>query len=500
MNRDHFAHLRRFVPPAVTVLSTSAGLFLLVGCSVTLPLPPTPAFSVPRAFHATPADAPTVLDNPTAVHSPWWSALGDSQLDTLIDLALRNNRDLRVAKARIDQARALADFDQAVRLPMVGLNQQASRARASRNVDVPVSVTGPPTATARAPALKVAPSTYNSRLRLSLDATYEADLWGRLSHEAHASQQRAAASEHDLQVARLSLTANVITSHRMLKTQQAQAALLEEMVHLGERRLSGLRARVSAGLADDSAPDALQISVADNRAQALRMQERIALGRHALALLCGVAPGALPVPADTTAPAALPAALPTLSDMPSTVLLRRPDVRSAQAQLDAALSDAGAARADFFPTLKLTTGAGTESSALAMLLKPGSAIWSLAAQVSSPLFDGGRRNAQFAAARARLDEAAQHYEGVVLGVLREVEDALTTASALQAQAAQEALAAEAALRRARQAAERADTGMDARLGELELRQAALQRQLSLLDTHAQAFVAQVTLRKVLAQP
>jgi outer membrane protein TolC len=116
------------------------------------------------------------------------------------------------------------------------------------------------------------------------------------------------------------------------------------------------------------------------------------------------------------------------------------------------------------------------------------------------LFDGGRRDAQFAAAKARLDEAAQHYEGVVLGVLREVEDALTTASALQAQAAQEALAADAALRRARQAGEGADAGMDACLGELELRQAALQRQLSLLDTHTQAFVAQVTLRKVLAQP
>jgi multidrug efflux system outer membrane protein len=188
-----------------------------------------------------------------------------------------------------------------------------------------------------------------------------------------------------------------------------------------------------------------------------------------------------------------------LSDVPSTVLLRRPDVRSAQAQLDAALSDAGAARADFFPTLKLTTGAGLESSALAMLLKPGSAIWSLAAQVSLPLFDGGRRDAQFAAAKARLDEAAQHYEGVVLGVLREVEDALTTASALQAQAAQDALAADAALRRARQAGERADAGMDARLGELELRQAVLQRQVTLLDAHAQAFVAQVTLRKVLAQ-
>jgi multidrug efflux system outer membrane protein len=188
-----------------------------------------------------------------------------------------------------------------------------------------------------------------------------------------------------------------------------------------------------------------------------------------------------------------------LSDVPSTVLLRRPDVRSAQAQLDAALSDAGAARADFFPALKLTTGAGLESSALAMLLQPGSAIWSLAAQVSLPLFDGGRRDAQFAAAKARLDEAAQQYEGVVLGVLREVEDALTTASALQAQAAQDALAADAALRRARQAGERADAGMDARLGELELRQAALQRQVTLLDAHAQAFVAQVTLRKVLAQ-
>jgi NodT family efflux transporter outer membrane factor (OMF) lipoprotein len=493
-------HRRRFVSPALPVLSTFAALFLLAGCSVAPPLPTAPRFSVPPAFHAKPEDATPLHETPTAVDSPWWSALGDPQLNTLIDLALHNNRDLRAAKARIDQARALADFDQAARLPVIGLNPQASRARQSSNVDVGASVTVPSTATAAAPELIVTPTTYNSRVGLSLDATYEADLWGRLSLEAHASQQRAAASEHDLQAARLLLAANVITSHQMLQTHQAQAALLEEIVHLGERRLRGLQARVSAGLADGAALDALHISVADARAQAQRMQERIALDRHALALLCGVAPGALPVPEGATAPAAVPSPLPTLSDVPSTVLLRRPDVRSAQAQLDAALSDAGAARADFFPTLKLTTGAGLESSALAMLLKPGSAIWSLAAQVSLPLFDGGRRDAQFAAAKARLDEAAQNYERVVLGVLREVEDALTTASALQAQAAQEALAADAALRRARQAGERADAGMDARLGEIELRQAALQRQLSLLDTHAQAFVAQVTLRKVLAQP
>lgn len=494
-------HYHRVASAALPVLSACTALLLLAGCSVAPPLPtaPTPNVVVPPAFHAAPTDATPLRDDPTAADSPWWSALGDPQLDTLVDMALQNNRDLRAAKARIDQARALADFDQAARLPMLGLNPQASRAQASTNVDAGVSLAFPSSAVA-APAASVTPATHNARVRLPLDATYEADLWGRLSHAAQASQQRAAANALDLQAARLSLAATVVTSHQMLQTHQAQAALLQEIVSLGERRLRGLQARVSNGLADGAALDALQISVADARAQALRMQERVALDRHALALLCGVAPGALPVSQGLAATDATPPPLPTLSDLPSTVLLRRPDVRSAQAKLNAALSDAGAARADFFPTLKLTTGAGLESSALATLLQPGSAIWSLAAQISLPLFDGGRRDAQFAATKARLDEAAQHYEGVVLQVLREVEDALTSAAALQTQAAQEALAVDAAIHRAGRSGQRADAGMDARLGEVELRQAALQRKLSLLDTQAQAFVAQVTLRKVLAQP
>lgn len=493
-------HQRRFVPMAQLVPSTFVAMYLLAGCSATPPLPPAPAFSVPPAFDATPADATALRDRPMAVDSPWWSALGDPQLNTLIDLALHNNRDLRVAKARIDQARALADFDQAAQLPVLGLNQQANRTRASRNVETGVSVTVPSNAATTASSLSVTPNTYNSRVRLSLDATYEADLWGRLSHDARASQQRAAASEQDLQAARLSLAAHVIISHQMLRTHEAQATLLEEIVQLGERRQRGLQARVAVGLADYAALDALHISVADIRSEARRMRERIALGRHALALLCGVAPRELPMSEGSSALDAVASPLPTLSDVPSTVLMRRPDVRSAQARLDAALSDAGSARADFFPTLKLTTSAGLESSALAMLLKPGSGIWSLAAQVSLPLFDGGRRHARFAAAEARLNEAAHQYEGVVLRVLHEVEDALTTASALQDQAAQEALATDAASRRAQRAQERADAGMDSRLGELELRQVALQRKLSLLDAQAQAFVAQVTLRKVLAQP
>lgn len=475
---------------------------MLAGCAVAPPLPVVSTLAVPPAFHAAPKGTATstaaLPDAPAADAPPWWSALDDPQLNTLVDLALKNNRDLRIAKARIDQARALADVDQAARGPALGLNPQASRSRASSNTSAGVSVAST-SATAAAPAVSVTPNTYHSRVRLPLEAAYEADLWGRLSHAAQASQQRAAASALDLQAARQSLAAAVITSHQMLQTHHAQAALLQDVVHLSERRLHGLQARVSVGLVDGAALDALHIGLADARAQAQRTQERVALDRHALALLCGVAPGALPVPLGVDAFAPLPA-LPTLSDIPSSVLLRRPDVRSAQAQLDAALSDMGAARADFFPTLKLTTGAGLESSALAMLLQPGSAIWSLAAQISVPLFDSGRRNAQFAAAQARLDEAAQRYEGTVLQVLREVEDALTSASALQAQVAQETLARDAAMHRARHARQRADAGMDARLGEVELQQAALQRQLSLLDLQAQAFVAQTTLRKVLAQP
>lgn len=471
-------------------------LLALAGCATPPDLPPIPAVDAPEAFHAQ-----AMADGPPArpgMAGSWWRALGDPQLEQLVATALANNRDLLAGKARIDQARALAALDQSARQPSLSLNPQAGRSRSSDNVDAGVSITSPG---GSLPPLNVTPSTYQTRWRLPLEATYEPDLWDRLSLTAQASVQRIQASEQDLELARQALVASVVSSHHLLGVHRAQQALLQEIVLRDERRLNALQAKLAAGLADGTELATLQIEAASTRSRLRQSQEQIDLDLHVLALLCGTSAGRLSAPPPPALdPGERLARLPMLADLPARVLERRPDVRSTQARLAAELSELGAARAEFFPSLRLTGQSGLESAALSQLLDSGSLIWSLAAQIDIPLLDGGRRDARFAAARARLDEAARLHENTVLQALREVEDALVSAGSRQAQVAQEQMATEAAERLARQASERADAGLGTSLRAMERQQAALQQRLALLDVQGQAFVARITLLKVLAYP
>lgn len=472
-----------------------ASLLGLGACAAPPQVPTVPVIEPPPTFLAQgEADSALVA----ATGSPWWRSLGDSQLDQLIDLALANNQDLHAARARMDQARALAALDESGQRPSLNLGPQVSRTRASDHVDAGVSVSPPAGGVS---SLSITPDTYNTRWRLPLEASYEPDLWERLSLTAQASTKRLRASEQDLELARQSLAASVVSSYHLLGVHLRQLALQHEIRELEERRLQARQARQAAGLADGADVASLQADMASTQIRLRQIQEQVALDRHLLALLCGVQPHALPpVVAEGHDLQDQLARLPLLADLPARVLQRRPDVRAAQARLDAALADLGVARAEFLPSLRLTGGTGLESSALSQLLQSGSLIWSLAAQINLPLFDGGRRDAQFAAARALLDEAARAHEASVLRALREVEDALVSAGAQQARVQQQWLAVQAAERLTRSASDRADTGLDTRARAMERQQAALQQRQNLLDAQGQALIARVTLLKVLAHP
>lgn len=469
-------------------------LLTLTACTTAPVLPPVPSVDPPPAFLTQLPEGSVRAASGQPGH--WWMSLGDGQLDRLIAMALANNQDLRVGKARIDQARALAALDQSARRPSLSLNPQSRRTRASENVDAGVNIATP--SGAQAP-LNVTPSTYQTRWALPLEASYEPDLWARLELTARASAQRLQAHEQDQELARQSLMASVVSSYHLLGVHRSQATLLQDIRQQHESRMAALQARFDAGLGDASELAGLQIEMASNQVLLQQSQEQAELDLHVLALLCGVSPGALPSIADGD-PGAQLARLPLLADLPTQVLQRRPDVSSARNRLDAALSELGAARADYFPSLKLTGSTGLESSALAQLLDPGSLIWSIAARISVPLFDGGRRDAQYAAALTRLDEAARLHEGTVMQALREVEDALVSVSARQAQVAQQQLAVKAAEQQARLAGLRADTGLAPRHNATARQAAALQQRLSLLDAQGQAFLARVSLLKVLAHP
>lgn len=485
--------------PPLPLLRTCVlvGLMALVGCaSPPRAVPPEPPWPVPPQFHAQ-NRAEGLLSEPLAF-GPWWKALGDQRLDDLVDSALAHNQDLRAGMARWEQARSMAARDQANLRPSVGLNPQVGIGQTSGNVDSGVTVSSP--ASGAAP-LSVSTQAQTTRWKLPLEASYEPDLWGRLALAAQASSQRRQASKHDLELARHSLVASVVSTYHWLGVLGGQLDLLQHILRHDERRIRAQLARQAVGLADGNALAAMQMQGAQTQSRLQQVEEQIDLTRHLLALLCGLPLDRLPqLHTGQSDPGQALQRLPLLADLPASVLQRRPDVRGSQALLSAALSDVGVAQADFLPYIRLTGGTGRESSALPQLLTSGSQIWSLAAQINVPLFDGGRRDAQFQYAQARLTEASHRHQATVLQALREVEDALVSASTRRNQVTLQAQATAAADQIAAQALRQAQVGRLITLQAIDSQQAALHQRLSLLDAQGQALAAQVNLIKVLAYP
>lgn len=472
------------------------GLMGLAGCAAPPVVEPEPQVASPKSFRAQGrADALLSEELPTGT---WWTALGDSQLDGLIAASLAHNKDLRAGMARAEQARFLAAWDQASLRPTLGIGLQAGRSHASDNVDLGVKVSS---TTAGAAQLSVSTPSQSTRWQLPMEASYEPDLWGRLALTAQASAHRQQASEHDIDLARHSLVASVVSSYHLLGVHRAQLDLLKQISLNDERRINAHVARQETGLADGNALAAMRMQWANTKIRLQQIEEQMDLNMHVLALLCGWDMEHMPpLQPEMTEPAKQLDRLPILADLPARVLQRRPDVRSSQSLLNASLSELGAAQAEFLPTLKLTGSTGLESSALSQLLSSGSLMGSLAVQISVPLFDGGRRDAHFNTAKARLTEATRRHESTVLQALREVEDALVSASTRRSQVRLQELATEAAEQMATQAIHRSHVGRSSTLQAIDSQQAALQQRLSLLDAQRQAFLAQVSLLKVLAYP
>lgn len=478
--------------PRVGLLCLALG-----GCAQT-PEPPAlstlSAFTPPPQFLQGPASAAATAVSASSA-PPWWQAQGDPVLDRLMALALAHNQDLGAAKARIDEARAAAGLDEAARRLQLSAGPSVGRSRSSEHLDPAWQIRS--TTGGAAPPVTVATEPVSTRLRLGLDASYELDLWGRLNDTARASALEARATALDLEAARRALTLSVASTYEALRVHQGQLLLREDLAQLALQRWRLAQASAQAGLGDAGEADALEAALRDAQMQASQIRQQHAQDFHALSVLCGVAVDQLPA---VEGEPVVPVALPPLSDVPSRVLQRRPDVQAADQRLQAALARLGAARAAGFPSLLLTTSLGHESSALSTLLDPGSLVWSLGLQISRSVLDGGRQQAQTDAARARLDEAAQAYQGTLLQALREVEDALVAEQALQDQLRQAQAAAEAAHRQALRQLQRADAGLGRRTDALTARQTALQREIASLDLRQQLFLAQATLRKVMAWP
>ena len=393
-----------------TVLGTLAAASL-VACGSLAPDYERPVAPVPAQF------PPLVQTPPTGVAAPdlpWQSFFADTSLQKLIQIALDNNRDLRVALLNVEQARTQVDSRNADRWPSIYAGAGVTRGTAS---DGSVG------------------STFTAGFSVPTTLAYEVDLFGRLHSLSDAAFAQYLASTEAGRAAQISLIGSVASTYFALQADRALAGLAQQTVDTREASHKLLQLRFDQGASSQLDLSQAQSLLGAARVSLAQSTRQRMLDENALNLLLGqTAPPELLV-------AQAPMTMPDLPlGLPSEVLLRRPDVRQAEQLLLAAHANIGAARAAFFPKIFLTASAGSVSSQLEGLFKDGSFAWSIAPQLLLPIFDAGRNQANLASAKAAREVAVAQYEKSIQSAFREVADALagraTLGQQLQGQQAQ----------------------------------------------------------------
>ena len=341
----------------------------------------------------------------------WPALFPDARLRAVIELALENNRDLRIAVARVEEARALYGVQRAERFPSADLSLSRSGSR------TPAAVAGT--------AKDMQINRYDGNLNL---LSFELDFWGRVANLSEAARASYLASDEARRTVRLGLIADVANAYLTLQEMEERAVLARETVRTRSesRKLVALRREVGvAGELDFLTVDgALESAKAD---LASIERQRLQAG-NALILLVGSAlPDSLPVARKLGEQGIVPD---LAADLPAEVLLRRPDVRAAEQKLIAANANIGAARAAFLPKIVLTGAFGSASPLLSGLFQSRTESWSFTPSLHQPLFDWGRNSGNVDVAQARKVQAVADYEKTIQTAFREVADLLAARDTL----------------------------------------------------------------------
>jgi len=345
----------------------------------------------------------------------WWQDFGSEELNNIVETALTNNFDLRIAIARVSQTRAQADIVKSAQYPTLDANVRYG-------IQAPTP----------GPGYAANTSQWSSQPLWQAGAlvNYEVDLWGKKGFDTQSAFSQALASEFNRQAVALSLVGDVMTVY-------FQVVSLDERITVSERNLEairgvgrGLERRVELG--DATLIDLSQQLILQNNTDALvtnlKLQRERAINR--LAALMGTTSSTIKIKAKSVEEFTAPVVAPGL---PSDLLCRRPDIRRAEASLEGAEADLLAARANLFPTFAITGGGGYGSFLLSQLTMPQSLFYNVTTNLVQNIFDAGKRRAQIQLASAKNVELLEGYANTVVGAMRDVEDGLSGV-ALTAQA------------------------------------------------------------------
>ncbi|MBU8976047.1 efflux transporter outer membrane subunit [Lysobacter sp. MMG2] len=381
------------------ILVPTALLLFSLGCTLG-PDYVRPTIDTPDAWRIAPGEAEDLAN------TQWWTTFNDPVLDELIDTALAENRDVRIAAARVDQFLGALTATRSRFFPTVGYDVDASRAKASRVGQPPIPAGADP---------------YFTLYQGSLGASWQIDLFGRVRRLSEAAQARVYASEQARRGVVLSLVTSVAASYITLRQLDRQLEIAQATANnFGETaRIFDLRHK--AGIV--SLTEVSQIR--SQREQALAtipvLEQQIAAVENLISITLGRNPG--PIPRGLTIDQLVPPRIP--ADLPSSLLERRPDILQAEQNLVAANANIGATRALYFPDLTLTGALGSTSTSFGDFLTGPASAWLVAANVAGPIFTFGAIKGQVRTAEAQKEEAVLVYQQTILNAMRETDDALT---------------------------------------------------------------------------
>jgi outer membrane protein, multidrug efflux system len=382
----------RVIP--IRTLALLIGVIALSACTVG-PNYQKPVVAVPEQFYGTSA-----ATQDSIAEAQWFEVFGDPALRSLIEEALRNGYDVRIAAARVEQARARFGIAGAARFPDVDYEVRTGYGRQSGDTGAAIAA--------------------------NVGAFWEVDLWGRIRRLNEAARAQYLASEEGQRAVKLALASEVASAYFDLRELDAELAIARQTVGAFQNTLDLFDTRLRGGTASGVETSRAEALLANAAAQIPLLERDIHATETQISTLLGRVPG--PIARGTSLEEQpLPAAVP--AGLPSALLLRRPDVRAAEQALIAANANVGVAQAAFYPTLSLTGILGGQSSELSEFFNEGQ-LWNVQAGLLGPIFNAGRLRNQRRVAVAQFDEALAQYEQSVTRALADASTSIVSVEKL----------------------------------------------------------------------
>lgn len=398
------AHLKNFFSIAAIVLA---------GCSAG-PDYVRPDIKTPVSWNAAQKN-----DNLAAASWPdadWWKGFASTELNSLIETALKNNYDIKAAISRIEQARAAAKAAGAPMFPFINAGMGVTREQK----------TSPAQDNKSAGSLSTTTS-----YTMQLTASYEIDIWEKNRMSANASDARIEGSVYDWQGIRLAMTAEVVSTYFQILALNERLEIAHKTVESQKRIMDIIEKRYRAGMVSGLDLAQAKANLASAEATISAIQQQREQSKNALTVITGQKPEGVKIGNNSLMLASIPASIP--AGLPSGLLERRPDIKKAEAELIAANADIGAAKAAMFPAITLTAQGGYTGQRLSSLISPASTFYSLGTNIAAVIFQGNRLSGEYERTKARYEELIYNYHKAIISAFMETENALIAVRELDEQ-------------------------------------------------------------------